>query len=383
MATTAILADYRLLHALRTGQAGGFAGLWNSHLGPAWSVLRVLCESEAEAMGWITTFRLDLAQRVMRFTAEEPLAVQVGLALFQHLRGGFPRTEPLPAGPLPPTEESLRRLPEAHRLLYLVELFFDVPEDALCRAAGADVRPALRDVTRLMEPGGDTAARLQTHTVLLREPPPAAYFLPPRAEPPAPRPRWPWWLAGVSLLLMALTTPAVWALLFRTSWDRVGAWHAETVAGASVELATSPDDMVQRLIRADVPTVLAQVPDLAELGLGLRAARLIQLPDTGVIFVYQDGDEFWTLQHLRRGFPSGRAPIVATQDHPEGPLDARRIGGASLVAWIEADTVWILGADTDPGRVLERAAAIRGRRIRASDPLNWTPSLVPTEGGSQ
>lgn len=381
MASTAILADYRLLHALRSGQPGGFASLWNAHVGRAWSVLRALCASDAEAMGWVTTFRVDLAQRVMTFDAEEPLAMQVGLALYQHLRGGFPRAEPLPEVPFPATEDALRTIPEGLRLLYLVELFFDVPEDALCRAAGADVRPQLREVARRMEPDGDTAARLTTHTALLREPPAAAYFLPPHAEPPPPRPRWPWWVAGASLLLMLAATPAVWAILFRATWERAADWHDATVAGTSVELASSPEDLVQRLIGDGVPSALAHVPDLDELGLTLRAARLLHLPDVGVVLVYQEGARFWTLQHLRRGLPAGEAPVVATRATDAGPLEAHGVGDTVLVAWTEGDAVWILGADAPPDAVLDRAEAIRERRLRAADPATW--SLSPVSPGKR
>lgn len=376
MAAPADLAEFRLLRALRAGQPGAFPSLWNAQIGSVWSVVRAMTASDAEALGWVTTFRVDLAERVASFDTELPLARSVGLALYRHVRGAFPATEPLPEGPLPATEAGLRSLPPGARLPYLVHLFFDVDEAELCRAAEADVRPVLRAVARRMEPGEDTDARLATHAELMRTPPAEALFLPPGNEPPPRRPPVFGWAAAAFLVLVVATTPAIWGLVVRTDWSDLGALHAETLAADALTLGGSPEALVRALFAEGVSSRLAEAPDLSSLGLTLVGARRVSTPEPAVVLVYSGDQRLWTLQHHLRGEPPG-GEVVATRATGSGTLRARRVTDAVVVGWTEpGGSLWVLGAAAPAGRVLDVAAGIREMRARAADPSTWTEPPV-------
>lgn len=176
MPATLDLAEFRLLRALREqGGEGPFTQLWNAQAGHLWSVLRGVFGRDEEALGWMASFRVDLAQRAASFRLEEPLAPQVGAALYAHVCEALPEGGMLPWGPLPPTPASLAELPQRTRLGYLVDLFFDwTPPD-----------PSVRVAYGLLEPAADTNARLVVYAACLRSPPVAALIFPP-GLPPGP-----------------------------------------------------------------------------------------------------------------------------------------------------------------------------------------------------
>jgi hypothetical protein len=372
MPVAADLSEYRLVRALRAGQPGAFPSLWNAHVGSIWSVVRALVGSDAEALGWVTTFRVDLASRVAAFDPELSLPAQVGAALHAHLAAAFPTVAPLPEGPLAPTEDGLRAVPVGARLLYLLDLFFDVPEDVLVRGADPEARPVLHAVMRLLEPSGDTDARLFTHATLLRTPPLGALFLPPGNEPPAARPRWAWFAVGFTLVLVLASSGWVRELLFPTSWAQLAALHAATLGARELLLETDPDLLAPRLTATDLPSRLADVPDLEKAGLELMGGRVVHEPDAAVVLVYRSGSAFWTLQHHLRPLPEG-GTVVAHLETPTGGLDAREGGDAAVVGWVEGDALWVLASAAPPEVVLSTAAAIR--EMRASN-ARLAPALL-------
>lgn len=378
MPVAADLSEFRLVRALRAGQPGAFPSLWNAHVGSIWSVVRALVEADAEALGWVTTFRVDLAERVAGFDPESPLAGQVGLALFRHLRGHFAAVAPMPGDPLPRSESGLRQLPAGARLLYLIELFFDVPESALGRVAEADVRPVLREVTRRLEPHEDTDARLFTHAALLRTPPLGALFLPPGNEAAPPRARWAWFVVGFTLVLVLATSSWVRNAFFPTSWAQLAALHGATFGSRELLLASDPDLLAPRLTATDLPARLADVPDLSAAGLELMGGRVVHEPDAALVLVYRSGSSFWTLQHHQRPLPDG-GTVVAHLDGPDGGLDARDGGDTVVVGWSEGDALWVLASSAPPETLLSTAARIR--EIRANNARLPPPMLEAAPSG--
>ncbi|MBM4365437.1 MAG: hypothetical protein FJ102_04430 [Deltaproteobacteria bacterium] len=174
------LAEFRLVRALRAQEGEGpFTQLWNAQAGHLWSAVRGAVRSDAEALGWLASFRIDLAEKAASFNLEEALGAQVGRALYHHLRDGLPAGGELPAARLPPTQEGVAELPPRVRLGYLVDILFDwTPPD-----------PAVRAAYRLLEPAADTNARLVVYTACLRSPPVEALIFPPGLPPSMPAPR--------------------------------------------------------------------------------------------------------------------------------------------------------------------------------------------------
>lgn len=362
MAAPADLAEYRLLRALKAGQPGAFPSLWNAQAGAVWSVVRALCASDPEAVGWVTTFRVELAENLGGIDPGGPVGAQIGAALYRHLHGAFDRDAPLPDGRLPATEEGLRRVPEHKRLLYLVDLFFDLDPASLVAVAGRDAVRELDAVRRLFEPGDDTAARDAVHASLLRAAPAEALILPPGDEPEPPRFRfWPWVVGGAALLLV--TGVLLWGRVGAADWDDLAKISEEAMASTPI-LGGSPPELGQALVREGVPAVLAEAPDLSAVGLTLLGAYVRERGQTVVVLLYYGREGTWTLQHHLAG-PSPEGPVLAAR---EG-LDARDAGGLPAVAWTEAGTTWALLADAPPERVLDVAARVREARRGAGVPF--------------
>ncbi len=389
MTAPADLAEFRLVRALQTGQPGAFPTLWNAQAGAVWSVIRALCATDAEAIGWATTFRVELAERASSLGTGEPVAAQVGLLLYTHLRAGFPGTAALPDGPLPATEAGARQLPEAARLVYLVDLFFDVPMASLERLAGKGTRATLDAVHRLMEPADDTDARLYVHAALMRPAPAAALILPPGAEPPPPRSRW--WIWGIvgAVVLGVASTPWIRAWLERPDLARLGTLHQEALLDAPLR-GSDPRELGLELTRRNVPWQLAEVPDLSPFGLTLLGARVVPGTEGGTVLIYQAGPRLWTLQHWLSP-PTLDGPVIATLPAASGLLEARRAApegaadggsgrpGAVVVAWEEVGATWVLAADAPPDTVLDLAA--RFRESRAATPIPFLGDGPPTPRG--
>ncbi|MFZ5475773.1 MAG: hypothetical protein ACOZNI_03265 [Myxococcota bacterium] len=376
MTAPADLAEFRLLRALRGGQPGAFPSMWNAQAGAAWSVVRAMCGTDREAIGWMTSFRLDLAERAADFHTDAPVAAQVGHALYEHLRAGFRRGSALPPGPLTPDEAGVRRVPESERLIYLVDLFFDVTlEDG--PEGGREVARRVDAVRRLLEPTHDTDARLLVHSALLRTPPVEALILPPGAEPPPPRPRWWMWFAGGAVLLLA-SGVALWVRPPARAED-VGALHVAAVSTPTFSEA-DPVRMGQALVGTRVPAALAEAPDLSALGLNLFG---VLVRDDVVVLDYTRSNGLWTLQHHLRP-PVLDGPVLATRATPGGALEARKVGELlHAVAWEEGGAAWVLStADAPPDAVLEVAAQIREVRRASAIPFLGDPPPVPAGGHS-
>lgn len=394
------LAEFRLVQALRAGRPGAFPTLWNAQAGAIWSVVRALCETDAEAVGWATTFRVELGERAGEFGAGEPVAAQVGVALYQHLKEGFARTAPLPEAPVPATEEGVRRVPEAARLLYLVDLFFDVPVEALERHAGKGARRTLEAVHALIDPSAPVAepnatwgpdqeedARLYVHAALMKSAPVDVLLLPPGAAPEPPRPKW--WLLVVALALVVglASLPSVLAWFDRPDLAELGTRHAVALEDAPLR-GSDPVAMGIELARRGLPALLTEVPDLSAADLTLLGARVLDGPEPSIVLTYHGDTSLWTLQHLKVAPELDGVP-AASRDTPQGRLDAYpawpgTTGVATmLVPWKEGGTTWVLSADAPPDTVLERAARIRDVRATPDVPFLGSEPAVPRGGGSE
>lgn len=369
------LAEVRLLRALRGGQPGAFPTLWNAQAGAIWSVIRALCSTDVEAIGWSTTFRVDLGERALEFGTGDTVASQVGLALYAHLKPGFAEEAPLPPAPIPATEEGARRIPQAARLLYLVDLFFDVPVAPLERLAGKGARRTLDAVHRLLEPTDDTDARLYVHAALMRPAPIDVLILPPGAEEEPPKR---WWIAGVAgaVVLLAASVPFALPWFERPDLAELAVRHEAALEDAPLR-GDDPAALGLELSRRGVPSRLADVPNLADLGMSLLGARIVPGAESAIVLTYQGGADLWTLQHLLVA-PAIEGPAVAALTTPEGTLEAWSSTGATLVPWPEGDGTWVLSADAPPDRVLAQAARIRTIRATISIPFLGDPPGAPS-----
>jgi len=404
---TADLAEFRLVRALRGGQPGAFPTLWNAQAGALWSVTRAVCATDAEAVGWATTFRIELAAVSAGFAADEPVAAQVGLALYRHLAPGFAGTAPLPDAPLAATEDALRAIPEAARLAYLVTLFFDVPRAALEPLAGRDVGATIDAVHALLEAGvgrrvdaeggpeaeardDEMDARSYVHAALMRAPPVDVLLLPPGAAPIPPEPRW-WllWVAFAAVVVLA-SVPSLLAWLQRPDLAELADRHRAALADAPLR-GTDAAALGLELVRRGVPTLLVDVPELSGAGLTLLGARVIEGgAEPSLVFTYQGGLSLWTLQHLLVEPDLEGAP-VATRVTPTGELEAWRAPSAAgdsandavFVAWREGGTSWVLSADAPPDDVLYVAARIRQARAILRVPFLGDPASMSPAGATE
>lgn len=368
MPAPADLAEYRLLRALRAGQPGAFPSLWNAQAGAVWSVVRALCDSDQSAIGWATTFRVELSER--DFALDEPIAVQVGAALYAHLHGDFDRDAALPTGRLSADEAGLRQVPEHKRLLYLVDLFFDVGP-ALSVVAGREAPRELEAVRRLFEPGDDTAARDAVHAQLLRPAPLDVLVVPPGDEPVAKSFRWwPWYLGGA--LALAVSGLLFWGRLGGGTWEELGSLHAQALVSPP-RLQGEPVDLGRQLLADGVPAVLAEAPDLSSLGLTLLGARVDDGLHPVVALLYFGPDGTWTLQHHLHGPPPPDGEPLARV----GDVAVHAAGGTPAAAWVEAGATWALLADAPPARVAEMASRILELRRAAAIPPAGSPPRAP------
>lgn len=312
-------------------------------------------DDEATAIGWATTFRLDLATRVSAFSLDHPLSVQVGLALIAHVAAGLepgPGALPTDRGSTP--DETLSSLPPLARLRYLADLFFHVELDG----SGADDVALLR----LMEPGQHTDARRTAQSLLQRLPPQDVLLYPPGAAPPARRHFYQRPLVAAGILAFCLLVLLGISLrpntvAWSTSVERHARFTETSGPDSALSLGSNPDDVSLTLIRAGARVTLVEIPDLGAEGLRLIGAADVDAgtDDEAVIAVYvrDAGPDvtFWTLTHTRADLPddatSGGA--IATHD----------VGGHDVAGWGEAGGSWVLVGAPD---VAVLATQIRDRR---------------------
>lgn len=352
------LSEFRLLRALRAGQAGAWPSLWNAFAGDIWSVFRALVDTDAEALGWMASLRLDLAEEAQHFSASESLAPQVGRVLLAHADAAFSAEGPLPDGPLTPDERGVRALPPRTRLRYLVDLFFDHSVED----------PAVRRACALLEPSQDTDARMLVHAALLRAAPAAALVLPPGATPPRRSP-WRWFVPGVALGTVLMVG---WWLVPR-DWDALGAHTAAFDAPGAVVFESDPADLGLRLSRNGVTALLTEVPDLSTWGLSLLGARTER---GAVILLYRSTEGDWSLQHVEAGSLPDEEPVARREG-----LEGWEIDGRAVVGWRENGSVWLLVAQVPLERALDVSAALRTHRA-APVPTPSSPfdALTPPPG---
>lgn len=352
------LSEFRLLRALRAGQPGAWPSLWNAFAGDIWSVFRALVDTDAEALGWMASLRVDLAEEAQHFSASESLAPQVGRVLLAHAEAAFSGEGPLPEGPLTPDERGVRALPPRVRLRYLVDLFFDYTV--------AD--PGVRRAYALLEPSQDTDARMLVHAALLRAAPAGALVLPPGATPPR-RSWWRWFVPGV----VAGTLLVVACAWVPHDWDPLSAHTAAFDAVGAVIVESDPAALVQHLNRNGVPAVLQAVPDLSPWGLSLLGARA----GTGaVVLLYRSTEGDWSLQHVE----AGSLPDAEPAARREG-VDGWEMDGRAVAGWRDNGNVWLLVAQVPLERALDVASGLRAHRAApVPTPESAFDALTPPPG---
>jgi hypothetical protein len=280
-AAIADLGAVRLIRAVRARRAGAFAALWVDQAPAVWSVLRLLCPDERAALGWMASFRMDLAELAVAFVATDPLGPQVGAALRDHLGDALPQHGP------PGTSEAelaVLALPPTARLAWLLDLFFDLaapgPEAAAVRAR--------------LDPLDQTGARIRSRVLLGRDPPAEAVDVAPGVVV-VPPPRWISVLRALTIAaaLAAVGVPVAGWWLGRPTPS--SALHAESLSGAFT-LDSDPAALSLALSRRGVRSQLTECPDLSVAGLGLVGARVVD--DGAVVFVHRDAaGNTWTLAH--------------------------------------------------------------------------------------
>ncbi len=321
------LAEFRLLRALKANSGGApFTQLWNAHAGAAWSVLRALVERDAEAIGWMASFRLDLAANIGRLRIDEGLAPQVGRALYAHVRPSLTDEGPLPETPLTPDEAGVRQLPPSIRLAYLVDLFFDwTPPD-----------PRVRLAYRLLEPAADTDARLVVHAALLQNPPGDALILPPGVPSRRrrlPRRRSAVWVGVVLGAALALA----WMVL---PPDPVRVHEVAAHVGEGMVVETGAWALCAHLRDAGALPAEGWCPDPARRGLVLVGGRVVS---GAAVFVYTGHQADWTLQ--RRG------GAVLNGERQSGGLYVGGHGELAFASWVASDGAWTLVGRAPRARV--------------------------------
>lgn len=350
-----------MIRDLRSGAPGTFLTVWNGLAADVWSVLFGVFEDDAVAAGWATTFRLELALRVAGFVLDQPLSVQVGRVLLDHVGASLPRSgTPLPPSPQSTPDETLRTLPQAARLRYLVDLFFHVE----LAGPGADDLALLR----LMEPGQHTDARRTAQSLLQRVPPDEVLLYPPGAAPvpPPPPSRRVFQGAAVLIAVLGLLAFGISFRPHRIDWLTAAARHAELTSPGSDEVTVGfdPTELSLALIRAGARVTLVEIPDLEPEQLRLIGGVDLErgTDDETVMAVYTaaSGSEtsLYTLQHTGATLPDdATGPGGEVADHVHGDLD--------VAGWTEPGGSWILcGTGRSVGALATR---IRDRRAGGRD----------------
>ena len=297
-AAVADLGAVRLIRAVRARQAGAFAALWVEQAPAVWSVLRLLCPDERAALGWMASFRMDLAEVATTFVATDPLGPQVGAALRDHLGDALPAVGPSGTAE---AEFAALALPPAARLAWLLDLFFDLA------AAG----PEAAAVRAKLDPLDQTGARIRARVLLGREPPAEALDVAPGGVV-VPPPRW---IAVLRALTIAAALAAIGVPV--ASWwlsrpVASSALHAEALAG-TFTLESDPAALSLALSRRGVRSQLTECPDLAVAGLSLVGASVVG--DQAVVFVHRDGaGATWTLAHSLAEVTPEAGSVVWTEN---------------------------------------------------------------------
>ncbi len=269
-----------------------FAGLWNEHADALWCVLRGAFGSDGEALGWMTSFRVELEEQVASFDPALPLNRQIAEALRQHVSVGL--------GRVGPTEGPLVSEPPGRRLDLLLAAFLDFD--------GVELSPAESEqLTRAYRRPAPAFGRI------------AAIEAGAPARSDGPR-----WVALGVLLASLLLVPIGWRL-WRLSTGDLPPSETRQVRGVPV---ADPLLAARVLLDQHVPWLIAEVPDGGACGLQLREVAVEDHRDPMVVFIYQDAAALpWRLARLRSS---------------EEPFPPRDLAGRAVVEWREDITLWSL-----------------------------------------
>lgn len=344
------LSTFRRMRAVREHGGAGFAELWNDHVADIWSVVRALCRKDREAIGWCSSFRVFMEAHLNDLDPVSPLPPQIGTQLYRHICGHFVDRQPMPS-PLPEGPAGIAMLPLAIRLAYLIELFFDVPEDIY----PPEILPRLQQARRALEPVNSTDLRIELQQSLHLAPPPAVQILPPGQEPPPAR-RWGLIALIVGCMLMGGLGGLFYARRQSTEdwdWHEAATIHTRALSHPETLIpSTDPAQLSQTLASRGLSRSLSRVPDLSAAGLSLFGGALLPGSSASVVLRYQKDDQIWSLQHHLRPEPDSN---ISQQD----TFRAWSEGQTAVVGWRDGADLWILGAEAPVADVVVEATLLK------------------------
>lgn len=319
------LEAWRTVRALRAGQTGVFAAVWNDHADEVWSVLRGTFGNDGEALGWMTSFRVELDGQISSFDADISLREQIGLALRRHVAVGLASAGRVSLPERPSGADPLASFGPAQRLDLLLAAFFELDLPESCEAPPGLTLESLAQTYRQTTPNFGKIAAIEAGAP---------------AHSAGPR----WVVLGV-LLASLLVVPIGWRLWRMWTGDLAPSELRE-VQGVTVH-----DPLLAARVLRDrgVPWLVAEVPDAGGCGLTLQEVAHDDALDTMVVFVYQDQEgQRWRIARVRSS---------------ETPFPPRTLDGQAVVQWREEASLWSVEARVplDEAEPIQRCLAVAPR----------------------
>lgn len=390
------MQDARLIARLRRGEREALAGLQEDWRDEIWSVCGAMTGSEGEARALVQTVWRSLRDETRVWSATTPLCCQLaGLVcrvIVERLSLPQPDAEEMPFRFAERDVEAqevaarVRQIPPATRLIFLLDLYFGCPADALAAATGVPVG-AVRyarsaAIWRMVAPGGVDArawarelrllpdlladdldpreadlvrgaveddpsldaladrlfAAAETCRAVLHQPPPEAAQLAEAA--PAPPPDLLGALGGVVAGLLCTLACLIFLLPLEPP-PLAGplAAHLSAVGRAPGYLAEADAGALARgLVAAGVPPATARVDDWSRLRLRLKGGIAAPGGALGAVMVYGLDGRTVTVEELP-------APPLAG-----APLESWEVAGVRLAAWEEGGVGLVVMTERAVGR---------------------------------
>lgn len=321
------MEDGRQIGALRRGEPAAAAELWRSWSGALWSVCRAMAAAYPESWALYGAVARGVRAAAREWSPGLPLRLQLAAWLHGLL------TERLALRPLaaalpwaPPRAkagaplEALAQLPAEIRLIFLLELLFDCPPDALAPAlngAASEVLAASSAAWAWMGDAPEAGDEAEGPRLALRAA--LSFPGPPLAEParggapPVPALRRS--LAGLLAVALALLLGGQLGALSERAHSRALEDAARSVGALAGEPArllrtSDPDALARALVQAGVAPSQARVLNLEGLGFGLLGGAVRAAPGGGSEALYSGDGALLAIALVSDQPPLGR-PAVA------------------------------------------------------------------------
>ncbi len=390
------MQDARLIARLRRGEREALAGLQEEWRDAVWSVCSAMTGSEREAQSLVQAMWRSLKDDTRGWSATSPLCCQLAGLLCRLVASKLDLPQPDEEGFVLRYAERtvhaqdvsamLPTIPPSTRLIFLLDLFFECPADALAHATGVpepavrsarsaaiwrfvplgsvDARAWSRELQLLPDlladdlPAPDMEkvrgaveadaalealadalheAREVCRAVLLQPVPvPAAVATQTRVAPRDVLGAW----GGMVLGLLAVLAASLFLLPARPPLGPLAAAHMAAVGHAPGFIAEEdPARLEEALRRVGVPAAQAQVLDGAALRLRLRGGQPAPGGALGAVTLYSLDGRLVTIQSL----PA--APWLG------GPAESWEVRGVRLAAWQEGELGLVVMSEPAVGRV--------------------------------